>query len=157
MISVRRLLIILCCSFCCMIVSSCATTALRFTDRFPSFVCEQKYAKCEMFVGIKSPNNNTIEYSEPILVDPHDAISFLCGCHLKRDRKTKFAGYYSIRLYYGNDEYDLLVFSKSKKVIKFNGITFWLKEKDAKKMDVIITNMIGDRRLVPGSSRTQTD
>lgn len=157
MISVRRLLIILCCSFCCMIVSSCATTALRFTDRFPSFVCEQKYAKCEMVVGIESPNNNTIRHSEPILIDPQDAISFLCGCQLEKVRIVVFFGMYGIRLYYENNEYDLLVLSKSKNIIKFNGITYRLKEEDAKKMDVIITNMIGDRRLVPGSSRTQTD
>ena len=135
-----------------MIVSSCATTALRFTDRFPSFVCEQKYAKCEMVVGIESPNNNTIKHSESILI-----ISFLCGCQLEKVRYVVFFGMYGIRLYYENNEYDLLVLSKSKNIIKFNGITYRLKEDDAKEMDVIIMNMIGDRRLVPGSSRTQTD
>ena len=43
--------------------------------------------------------------------------------------------------------------SKSKKVIRFNGITYRLKEDDAKKIDNIITDIIGSRILVPAASR----
>ncbi len=153
MIIFQRLLIMFFCLSCWVMVSSCATTAPNFTDRFPSFVCEQKYTKCEMVVGIESPNNNTIKYSKPILADPQDAISFLCGCHLEKVRNVVFFGMYAIRLYYENNEYDLLVLSKSKKVIKFNGITYRLKEDDAKKIDMIIADMIGDRMLVSAASR----
>ena len=157
MISARRLLIIFCCSACGLIASSCATTALNFTDHFPSFEVEKKYIKSEMVMVIESPDNRIIKYSEPILVDPQDAIVFLCSCHLKKVRNVKLFGMYCIRLYYGNDEYDLLVLSKSKKYIKFNGVIYRLKEEDAKKMDKIITNMIGDRRLVPASLIKRTD
>lgn len=153
MIIFQRLLMVLFCLSCRGMVSSCATTAPNSTDRLPSFVCEQKYTKCEMVVGIESPNNNTIKHSEPILIDPQDAISFLCGCQLEKVRNVVFFGMYGIRLYYENNEYDLLVLSKSKKIIKFNGITYRLKEDDAKKIDMIISDMIGDRMLVPAASR----
>lgn len=157
MILARRLLIIFCCSVCWLIASSCATTTLNFTDQLPSFVCEQKYTKCEMVVGIESPNNNTVKYSEPILAAPQDAISFLCGCHLEKVRNVIFFGMFGIRLYYENNEYDLLVLSKNKEVIKFNGITYRLKEEDSKKLDAIITNMIGSNRIVPVPSGMKTN
>ena len=157
MILARRLLIIFCCSVCWLITSSCATTTLNFTDQLPSFVCEQKYTKCEMVVGIESPNNNTVKYSEPILAAPQDAISFLCGCHLEKVRNVIFFGMFGIRLYYENNEYDLLVLSKNKEVIKFNGITYRLKEEDSKKLDAIITNMIGSNRIVPVPSGMKTN
>lgn len=153
MIIFQRLLMVLFCLSCLGMVSSCATTAPNSTDRLPSFVCEQKYTKCEMVVGIESPNNNTIKHSEPILIDPQDAISFLCGCQLEKVRNVVFFGMYGIRLYYENNEYDLLVLSKNKNIIKFNGITYRLKEDDAKKIDMIISDMIGDRMLVPAASR----
>ena len=57
---------------------------------------------------------------------------------------------YGIRLYHENNEYDLLVLSKNKNIIKFNGITYRLKEDDAKKIDMIIADMIGDRMLEDG-------
>lgn len=158
MITIQRLLIIFCCSVCCLIASSCVTKALNFTDRFPSFVCEKKYMKSEMIIVIESPDNCIQKDSEPILVDPHEAISFLCSCHLEKVvSKVKFTGIYCIRLYYGNDEYDVLALSNDKIFIKFKGITYRLKEEDAKKMDIIITNMIGDRRLIPALSTKQTD
>lgn len=51
-------------------------TTLNFTDRLPSFVCEHKYTKCEMVVGIEFPNNNTVKNSEPILTAPRMLLVF---------------------------------------------------------------------------------
>ena len=154
MTSFHRLLIIGFCSCCWFVVSSCSKLEPDFTGHLPPFICENKYNKCEMVVGIESPNNPTIKYSEPILIDSHRVVTdFLCTCHLKKVENVKFFGMFCIKLYYDNNKYDLLVLSKSKKVIRFNGITYRLKEDDAKKIDNIITDIIGSRILVPAASR----
>ena len=157
MITIWRFLILFLCSSCWVIVSSCAMTP-NITDQFPSFVCKKNYLRCEMVVGIESPNNNsTVKYSEPIMVDSQDIIEFLCNCNVEKVRNVKFFGMFCIRLYYQKNEYDLLVLSKNMKVIKFNGTIYRIKEEDAKNLDRIITNMIGNRRLVPASLIKRTD
>lgn len=125
-------------SVCCFVLSSCTTT----TDYFLKEACNQTFAKGEMVVGIESTNSCIVKYSDIVSFNPQVINDFLCDCRLEKVSKIKFFGMYCIKLFDDNNGEHLLILSKNKEIIRFDGHYYKLKDEDSKKLDLIINNII---------------